>query len=86
MARKRNTPKKAVPAKKQHAVRASENTIKRAVELRGEGLGLVKITRQLTEEGHKSATGKELRPQTVRQLLLRALDTDRLREPKEQGE
>jgi hypothetical protein len=69
-----------MPAKtrKKKLARTDEKLIDRAVELRKEGLGLVKLTRQLTEEGFKSATGKELRPQTVRQLLLRQ---DALGEP-----
>ena len=58
--------------------RTDENTVKRAVELRKQGLGLPSIARKLTEEGHKSAQGKELRPQTVRQWLLRELNVDRL--------
>jgi hypothetical protein len=76
---------KAIDAKnkeKAPAARTDQKVIDRAVALRKEGLGLVKITRQLTEEGFRSATGKELRPQTVRQLLLRALNTDYLREEK----
>lgn len=66
------------------AIRTDEKTIKRAVELRNEGLGLPSIAKKLTEEGHKSAQGKELRPQTVRQWLLRELGVDRLTEKAEQ--
>jgi hypothetical protein len=64
--------KKTTPTKKP-AARTDDKVIARAVELRKQGLGLVAITRKLTDEGHKSATGKELRPQTVRQWLLREL-------------
>lgn len=73
MARKRNT-----PAKEQQAARVDESLVKRAVALRKKGLGLVKLTNQLNEEGFKSPTGKELRPQTVRQWLMRAMKVDHL--------
>lgn len=58
--------------------RTPEATVQRAIELRKEGLGLPSIAKKLTEEGHKSAQGKELRPQTVRQWLLREMKVDRL--------
>jgi hypothetical protein len=74
--------KNAKSEKKAPAARTDQKLIDRAVALRKEGLGLVKLTNKLTEEGFKSATGKELRPQTVRQLLLRALNTDHLRAEK----
>jgi hypothetical protein len=74
---------KAIESKrteKSPAARTDQKVIDRAVQLREEeGLGLVKLTAKLTEEGFKSATGKELRPQTVRQLLMRAMNTDHLR-------
>jgi hypothetical protein len=72
MARKRNTPAK------QQGARVDEGLVKRAVALRKKGLGLVKLTDQLNEEGFKSPTGKELRPQTVRQWLMRAMKVDHL--------
>jgi hypothetical protein len=53
--------------------RTPQETIKEAVKLRKKGLGLPTIARQLNERGFKSATGKELRPQTIRQLLQNAL-------------
>jgi hypothetical protein len=71
------------------ASRTDERTVKRAVELRKQGLGLPAIAKKLTEEGHKSAHGKELRPQTVRQWLLRELKVDRLGptpQPSSEGE
>lgn len=58
--------------------RTADATVQRAIELRKEGLGLPSIAKKLTEEGHKSAQGKELRPQTVRQWLLREMKADRL--------
>lgn len=60
--------------------RTADATVQRAIELRKEGLGLPSIAKKLTEEGHKSAQGKELRPQTVRQWLLREMKVDRLTE------
>ena len=60
------------------ASRTDEKTIKRAVELRKQGFGLPAIAKKLTEEGHRSAQGKELRPQTIRQWLLRELKVERL--------
>lgn len=59
-------------AEKAKAPRTDEKVIKRAIALRKQNLGIVAIANKLTEEGHRSATGKELRPQTVRQLLIRA--------------
>lgn len=58
--------------------RTSDATVQRAIELRNEGLGLPSIAKKLTEEGHRSAQGKELRPQTIRQWLLREMKVDRL--------
>lgn len=74
-----NAISKKTETKKTPAARTDQKVIDRAVQLREEdGLGLVKLTAKLTEEGFKSATGKELRPQTVRQLLMRAMNTDHL--------
>ena len=64
--------------------RTDEKTVGRAVELRKQGLGLPAIAKKLTEEGHKSAHGKALRPQTIRQWLLRELKVDRLTEKKDE--
>lgn len=58
--------------------RTDEKTVARAVELRKQGLGLPAIAKKLTAEGHKSAQGKEIRPQTIRQWLLRELNVERL--------
>ncbi|HZT92979.1 MAG TPA: recombinase family protein [Gaiellaceae bacterium] len=68
---------KQAPAAKQ--TRTPEATVKRAVELRNEGLGLPTIAKKLMEEGHQSASGKEIRPQTVRQWLLREFKVEGLR-------
>jgi hypothetical protein len=73
MARKRTT-----PAKQPKAARVDEKLVKRAVALRKKGMGLVKLTNQLNDEGFKSPTGKELRPQTVRQWLMKAMNVDHL--------
>lgn len=51
--------------------RTDGKTVARAVELYDSGVGLVKLARQLEEEGFKSATGKTIRPQTIRQWLLK---------------
>ena len=58
--------------------RTDQKTIDRAVELYDSGMGLVKLARQLEEEGFKSATGKTIRPQTIRQWLTRAKGVDKL--------
>jgi hypothetical protein len=63
---------------KKQAARVDEKLVKRAVALRKKGLGLVKLTNQLNEEGFKSPQGKALRPQTVRQWLMRAMKVDHL--------
>jgi hypothetical protein len=66
------------PTKKTPASRVDEALVKRAVALRKKGLGLVKLTKQLNDEGFKSPTGKELRPQSVRQWLMKAMKVDHL--------
>ena len=53
------------------ASRTDEKTVKRAIKLYDDGMGLPSIAKKLTEEGHRSAQGKELRPQTIRQWLLK---------------
>ena len=63
---------------KKQAARTDEKTIARAIELYDSGVGLPSIAYLMTKEGFKSATGKELRPQTIRQWLLKAKNVDKL--------
>lgn len=59
----------ALPKKQRE--RTSEEAVQRMIELRKERKGLPTISNTLNAEGIKTATGKEFRPQTVRQILLR---------------
>jgi hypothetical protein len=72
---------KAVDSKpeKKRPARANSKTVARAVELWESGVKLVKLTNQLTEEGHLSPTGKQLRPQVVRQWLIKAMGVEGLK-------
>jgi hypothetical protein len=51
--------------------RFDRKLIDRAIELRSkEHLGIVALTRKLTEEGFKNTKGDELRPQSIRSVLM----------------
>lgn len=74
-------PKQADFAEASRAVskaRTDEKTVARAIELYDQGVGLPSIAYMMTKEGFKSAQDKELRPQTIRQWLLKAKGVDKL--------
>jgi hypothetical protein len=66
-----DSPREAKPKKEPHA-RLDSKMIERAKELRTkEHLGIVALTRRLTEEGFPNTKGSDLVPQSVRQVLIR---------------
>jgi hypothetical protein len=71
MARKTTDPLADAKNAAATATSAYTEAIDRILVMRGERLGLPTIAKKLNEEGIKTKTGKEWRPRTVRQILVR---------------